>query len=118
MTDGVIWHNDSVKSDNKMTDGVIWHNDNVKSDEQMTDGVIWHNDNVKSDEQMTDGVIWHNDKVNLKRQDVIWNSVTDIAHAQSAASDSNVSETSPQMKLIIKWTDYTNLKSVNIITLE
>jgi hypothetical protein len=69
-----------VKSD----DGV------VKSDDRVANGVIWHDGVAKSDEHAQNLAIWH--------------SVTEITHAQTAVTDSKVSDESPQMKMIKKWT--------------
>jgi hypothetical protein len=63
---------------------------------------------VKADKRTANGVIWH--------------SVTEVNHAQTAASDAGVGKASPQLTLIKKWAvknvanDYT--EPSNIIKLE
>jgi serine protease AprX len=63
VPDGVVWHNDRVKSGDETVNGVVWHNDKVKSGDETVNGVVWHNDRVKSGDETVNGVVWHNDRV-------------------------------------------------------
>jgi serine protease AprX len=126
---GVIWQKDVVaKSDDSAVNGVIWQKDVVaKFDDRALNGVIWQKDVVaKSDDSAVNGVIWQKDvaaKFDDKEvQGIIWSVVKEISYAQAAVSESGVSETSPQMKLIDKWSVGNNPKSFlssnNIIRLK
>ena len=99
----------------------------AKYDDRGINGVIWQKDVVaKSDDSAVNGVIWQKDvaaKFDDKEvQGIIWSVVKEISYAQAAVSESGVSDTSPQMKLIDKWSVGNNPKSFlssnNIIRLK
>ena len=119
QANGVIWHDGVVKSDDRVANGVIWHDGVVKSDDRVANGVIWHDGVVKSDDRVANGVIWHDGVMKSDEHannPAIWHSVTEITHAQTAVTDSKVSDASPQMKMINKWTVVTanvNERSLN-----
>jgi hypothetical protein len=95
---------------------VIWQKDVVaKSDDRAANGVIWQKDVVaKSDDRAANGVIWQKDVVaksdDKEAQGIIWSVVTEISYAQTAVYQSGVSETSPQMQFIEKWSTRNNPK--------
>ena len=117
QANGVIWQKDVVaKSDDRAANGVIWQKDVVaKSDDRAANGVIWQKDVVaKSDDRAANGVIWQKDVVaksdDKEAQGIIWSVVTEISYAQTAVYQSGVSETSPQMQFIEKWSTRNNPK--------
>jgi hypothetical protein len=70
---------------------------------------------VKSDKKIANGVIWNNDiLVKLGRKDtqgVIWHKVTEVTHALTAEGEADLSDASPQIKLIRKWATETDASS-------
>jgi serine protease AprX len=126
---GVIWQKDVVANyDDRAVNGVIWQKDVVaKSDDRAANGVIWQKDvAAKSDNRAANGVIWQKDVVaksdDKEAQGIIWSVVKEISYAQAAVAEAGVSETSPQMKLIEKWSVRNNpklfLSSNNVIRLK